>query len=110
MISGLLGKVSSLLHKAIGKVVELGRIALGKHYCYGQAEAQACHCDYCLCRASFGLALHPPHPHPSTVAVPPPPAAPLGLPAINPAGQTSLILPPTSLPVFHVVADTHIFI
>ena len=91
MISGLLGKVSSLLHKAIGKVitrdqlpdlmlfyaldtllvsltvshspnpllkcpsrnlqvVELGRIALGKHYCYGQAEAQACHCDYCLCR------------------------------------------------------------
>ena len=32
------------------QVVELGRIALGKHYCYGQAEAQACHCDYCLCR------------------------------------------------------------
>merc|ERR1712032_770344 len=107
---GLLGKFSSLLHKAIGKVVELGRIALGKHYCYGQAEAEACHCDYCPCRASFGLAaLHPPH-HPATAAVVAPSAAPLGLPTINPglptinpAGLTSLVLPPDSLPLFHVV-------
>ena len=37
----------------------------GKNYCYGPTESEECHCDYCMCRTSFGReGHHHHHPHP----------------------------------------------
>ena len=36
----------------------------GKNYCYGPTESEDCHCDYCMCRTSFGREGHHHHPGP----------------------------------------------
>lgn len=59
--------MNKMIDKFFGKLLKKNK---GKDYCYGPTESEDCHCDYCVCRTSFGREghHHHHHHHPKTAA------------------------------------------